>query len=226
MPSVSWDKKTLIVGCIQTLEGLKALSQIHPHCDLIELRIDLLLQNGVLLHTIEEALKNRQHPTIITLRSELEGGAYPWSVAEKNDTALNLLPHTEAIDLEWQELRQYLPTYEKALLNGLKIILSYHSLQQGLTEEELTKLVSTFSKHHQVIYKVASRTETIEDVKVLEDCITERPDLALMGTGPQAEVSRQKMISAGSKLAYGYIDQPTAPNQPRVEKIYQMREQL
>jgi 3-dehydroquinate dehydratase type I len=226
MPSVSWDKKTLIVGCIQTLDGLKTLSQTHPHCDLIELRVDLLLQNGVLLHTIQTALESRQHPVIITLRSELEGGAYPWKLNEKTETALSLLPYSEAIDLEWQELRQHLSIYELALSKGMKIVLSYHSLQESLSPEELSKIVSTFSKHHQVIYKIASRTETIEDVKVLEDCITERPDLALMGTGPQAEVSRQKMISAGSKLAYGYIDQPTAPNQPTVEKIYQMRELL
>jgi 3-dehydroquinate dehydratase I len=208
------------------MEGLKALEKPHLHCDLIELRIDLLLQNGVLLHTIDSYLQNRQHPVLATLRSELEGGAYPWKVEEKMETALNLLPYIEALDLEWQELRQYQSLYEEALKRGIKLILSYHSLQQTLSSEDLEKLTSTFSKHHQVIYKVASRTETIEDVKVLEDSITERLDLALMGTGPQAEFSRQQMIKAGSKLAYGYIDQPTAPNQPSVERVYQMREEL
>jgi 3-dehydroquinate dehydratase-1 len=46
--------------------------------------------------------------------------------------------------------------------------------------------------------------------------------LAVMGLGPYASQSRSVLTALGSRLIYGYLDQPAAPGQPSAAEVRKM----
>ena len=76
--SIPWKHSPLIVGTISTNAGLSHLIEAPQGIDLVEVRLDLLLSNGVAPKLIQQALAQRSVPALLTLRTRDEGGAFNW----------------------------------------------------------------------------------------------------------------------------------------------------
>lgn len=188
---------------------------------LIEVRVDALLQQGVSSEQLEEALKARRQPVLLTLRIREEGGQYDWRARERRNLFLRLLPHAEAIDLELAAAGRLRSVLTEGRHLKKKIILSAHSIRRSATDRVIQRWCKAFFLHRVQIYKVASRIKTKNDLHRLIRLLTDHPDRrwAVMGVGPQAAASRRLLCELGSRLVYGYLDVAAAPGQPALRDI-------
>lgn len=218
---ISWNKPCLRVGCVSTRAGLACLSKPNVDCDVIELRLDILRQDDVPLAVIEKALENRKHPALATLRTTDEGGKYPWKSRERAVLFQQLLGKVDAIDLELANARLLRRILRLARQKKCPIILSAHSLRRKLTLRKIERLLREFRGYRAQVYKIASLARTRKDLGLLAQTLITNPTvpLALMAVGQSAALSRIVLPALGSKLVYGYLDEPLFKEQPSIAQV-------
>ncbi len=211
----------LLIGCLKTEAGLDQLQAANVPADLIEVRVDELLQANVKLSAIEQALRKRRHPVLLTARAANEGGAYNWQKGERTKVLFQLMDHADALDLELEHLPQLKRVHEAAITEELSLILSVHSIQHPASNEQLRTWMHEFQQHEAFVYKIAMRLNQQSDLHQLVDALLRNPHRrwALMGLGPDAPKSRLVLTGLGSVLVYGYLDKPTAPGQPSTRQL-------
>lgn len=218
------DLQPVVLGSIITPAGLRLLARKSSPADAIEVRVDALLARGVSTDQIEAALKGRRHPVLLTLRIPAEGGHRPWKLAERRDLYLRLLPFVDAIDLELATAAK-LPTVI-ALAQRLKktVVLSAHAIRKPAAPAQIARWVGEFDPQPRTILKIAAQIRSWRDLQQLAALLINQPDwpIAAMGLGPYGAQSRAVLIALGSRLAYGYLDQPAAPGQPSAAEVRKM----
>lgn len=221
MKVIPWKQPCLRVGCISTIEGLKFLREKADKFDLTEVRLDMLKKNGVKFKRIMRALEKRKNPALLTLRTRWEGGSYSWKSRERILLFEQLIPFVDAIDIELSNVSFLQSVLDKAHEYRCDIVMSTHSIQRKLTTRKIQRLVKEFQTNQARIYKIASLGRTSKDLSILVRALLDYPTLplALMAIGPMANLSRLVLPSMGSRLVYGYLDAPTAKNQPSIRKI-------
>lgn len=214
----------LVVGTATTPKGLKLLSRAGVPADVVEARIDALLAAGVTLEEIEAALKKRQVPVLLTLRIPAEGGHMPWKIKARRETFFRLLPLAEAIDVELATAEALKPVIDEARRLGKTIVFSAHAIKQPASALQVAKWVGKFDHRPATILKIAARIKSWRDLQQLAALLVNHPDwpLAVMGLGPYAGQSRSVLTALGSRLAYGYLDEPAAPGQPSALEVRAM----
>lgn len=219
-------KPCITIGTISTRRGLNKLSQKAAEADLLEVRVDSLRAQGMSIIDIKEKLQKRKHPILLTLRTTVEGGEYSWKSTERLLAFEELLPVSDAVDLEIRNMRYVKPILQQARDANKMVILSTHSLDRKLTMGKAERLVREFRSYRVDVYKLAGLARTTEDLKVLVQLLMKFPQLrlGLMATGPLAKVSRPVLAALGSKLVYGYLDEPAAPGQPSIKEVRSMLE--
>jgi 3-dehydroquinate dehydratase-1 len=214
----------LVVGSVITRPGLRLLARAAAAADVVEVRVDALLAARVPLPEIEAALEKRRHPVLLTLRIPAEGGKQKWTVAHRRETFLRLLPHVEAIDLELATAAAMKPVAEAARRGGKTLVLSAHAIDKPATAAQFAKWTARFQPGENTILKIATRIGSWRDLQHLAGVLVNHPDwsVAVMGLGPHAAQSRSVLAALGSRLVYGYLDQPAAPGQPSAAAVREM----
>ncbi len=200
---------------------MKQLAQPIAEADILELRVDHLRAQEIEPDAIIKALKARRNPVLLTLRTTVEGGAYPWKSTERILLFEKLIPYADAIDLELVNMKFVKPLLFQAREGNRGVILSSHSLERKITFGKAVRIIEEFRKYRVQAYKLAALVRTQEDLKVLAQVLMEYPRLriGLMGTGPLADVSRLVLPPLGAKLVYGYLDEPASKGQPSLEQV-------
>ncbi|MEM6820944.1 MAG: type I 3-dehydroquinate dehydratase [Verrucomicrobiota bacterium] len=209
------------MGTISTRRGLRYLTQKDVPADLLEVRVDCLRKDGMPVDEIESILDNRAHPTLLTLRTTVEGGSYSWKSTERILVFEQLLPKADAVDLEIRNMRFVKPILQMARDTNKAVILSAHSLERKLTYGKAERIIKSLRAYRVQAYKVAGLARTQDDLKVLVSLLMNYPQLrlALMATGPMAQISRTVLPALGSKMVYGYLDEPVAQDQPPIKEL-------
>lgn len=220
-PQVVWKKNLLRVGCITTVPGLNFLAHRDAGADLVEVRVDALHQSGLSLSQLLPKLKSRQVPVLLTLRTRSEGGVHPWKSSERVRLFHELLPFVDAVDLELANLSYLESVYREARRLNVGVILSAHSIQRKITYAKALRWLEAFVQHPARIYKIAAVARTRNDLAVLARLVIDHPHLrlAVMALGEQAPSSRIALPALGSRLVYGWLDQPAAANQPSLREL-------
>lgn len=215
-----------LVGTVTTPVGLRKLCAKTSPADLIEVRADVLLSGGMTVGQLSEAMAKRKHPVLLTLRLGAEGGAGTWAKGEREATFLLLMQHAEWIDLELASFRKMQSVAMAARRGKKKIVLSAHAINKPATAARFARWERDFAAHARevAICKIAARIEKRADLHRLAGLMIREPRLpwALMGLGPDAAQSRAVLAGLGSRLAYGYLDEPAAPGQPSAAKLRKM----
>ena len=224
----------LLVGTIVTGRGLERITRASTRAgghDLAEVRADALLKAGVPLDRIEKALRRRVLPVLLTCRIPQEGGLYPWSPGEQSAVLQQLLPWTDAIDIELASLKELRPIVEAARLAKKKLVLSAHSIDKPVPPATLRKWVAALREAQPDVAKIAARIGSRADLQALARILLDRPPgphahWAVMGLGPHGALSRHIFSALGSALLYGYLDEPAAPGQPSAFALDRFRTEL
>ncbi|MFZ5805741.1 MAG: type I 3-dehydroquinate dehydratase [Verrucomicrobiota bacterium] len=221
MKKILWKQPCLRVGCISTVEGLKFLREKADKFDMVEVRLDMLKKNGVKFKRVMRAMETRRNPALLTLRTRWEGGSYSWKSRERILLFEQLMPFADIIDVELSNVPLLKSVLDRAVEFRCHVILSAHSIQRKLTSRKIHRLIKEFQTHEAKIYKIAGLGRTPRDLAILAKTLLEYPQLplAVMAIGPMANFSRLVLSALGSRLVYGYLDAPTAKNQPSIRKI-------
>jgi 3-dehydroquinate dehydratase I len=218
---IPWRKPCLRIGTITTLAGLKKILKPIPQADLVEIRYDALRILGVDTEELLSHLQKRKNPVLLTLRTTREGGNYPWKSRERVLIFEELLDEVDAIDLELQNIPLVRDILTAARKKKRGIIISSHSLTRKLTYGKGERFLKQFRHHRAHVYKLASLARNRKDLGVLVRLLLDHPQLRLgmMAVGPMSSVSRQILPTLGSRLVYGYLDEPAAKGQPSLTEV-------
>jgi 3-dehydroquinate dehydratase I len=214
----------IVLGTVTTLAGLRCLARKSIPADAIEVRVDALLAEKVPVEKIEAALRKKKHPILLTLRIPPEGGQIAWKVKERRELFLRLLPEVEAIDVELATARAMEAVIAEARRTGKTIVLSAHAIEKPATPAQIASWVGQFAPLPATILKIAARIKSWRDLQQLAALLVNHPEwpIAVMGLGPYAAQSRSALTALGSRLVYGYLDQPAAPGQPSAAAVRKM----
>jgi 3-dehydroquinate dehydratase-1 len=212
-----------LVGSITTSAGLGFLAA-SSSADAVEVRCDALMGQ---VDALEEALKHRQKPVLLTLRALDEGGYYSWSYGEREALFQRLMPYADAIDLELASPLEMEPVLELAQSLQKPIVLSAHSINHPASAGQVE---GWLRRYHEIssaadvscihILKLAGRINDQKDVRRLARVLVEHDfPVAVMGLGPLAAPSRVLFTQLGSRLVYGYLDQAAAQGQPSIDEL-------
>lgn len=218
---IPWRKPCIVVGCISTRNGLSYISRGSDDANIFEIRYDSLRKEGVDDDKIIEFLKKRKKPVLLTCRTKDEGGNYSWRSSERILCFQRLLPYVDAIDLELKNLKFMEPVLKEARGMDRQVFLSCHSLKRKVTYGRLKRWIEEFRHYRVSIYKISSLCRSKADLSVLVRVLLDYPELrlGLMAVGPMAAASRVVLPTLGSRLVYGYLDEPAAPGQPSAKDV-------
>jgi 3-dehydroquinate dehydratase-1 len=214
----------IVLGTVITAAGLNRLARRSGPAHAAEVRVDALLAAKVPVEKIEAALKKRKLPVLLTLRTPSEGGHLAWKIKFRREIFLRLLPLAEAIDVELATAKAMQPVIAAARAADKTVILSAHAIARPASLAQLTKWVRQFKPEPDTILKIAAQIKSWRDLQRLAALLIDHADwpIAAMGLGPHAPQSRSVLTALGSRLVYGYFDQPAAPGQPSVAEVRKM----
>ena len=220
--SVPWKNTPLVVGTISTAPGLSHLMKAPEGIDLVEVRLDLLLSKGVHPDKIQEAMANRSVPTLLTLRTRDEGGAFNWRSRQRVLFFLKFIPFADVVDLELTNIPRLSRVLRMVRRTKRDLIISSHSLKRKLTTLRLRRLLSQFRKTRARLYKIVGLARRKRDLLTLAEPLLNQSHmrLAIMASGPLATASRLSLPALGSRLLYVHLDEPAAPGQPGHNTVF------
>ena len=193
------------------------------HADIVELRIDYIpeLQNAEAC--IEESLKRKTKPVIITNRPEREGGKFNGSEQDR----LHLLQKAidlgaDYVDVEYDSIKQI------TRRNSSKIIISHHNFKE--TPHNLSKIYDDICQQKPDIVKIVTyANDIIDNIRIFELLKSAQIPTISFCMGEFGYISRILTSKFGGFLTFASLEKgkESAPGQLTVDelsKIYHFKE--
>lgn len=204
----------LIVGCVGSEAQLRRCAQrLPPHCDLLEVRLDLTgLCQGEWM-ALCAAIRKRGMPVLLTIRDESEGGGWRGREAERLALYLAGLKSVSAVDVEIGAPALAL-LVEAARRRGVKVVGSFHDFGGTPDLARLARVEARGRRMGADVVKIAAMVKISSDLARLMAVPAQATGpICVLGMGPLGAVSRVALPCAGSCLAYGSLGKATAPGQ-------------
>ncbi len=153
------------------------------------------------------------------MRLAAEGGSWRRPDAERAVYYNTALEHLAAIDVELQS--ELVPKLsQRAKKTGKTLILSSHDFTKTPSSSALQDVILEASRHADIV-KIATMISGPRDVDRLRELLATDwgVGLCVLGMGPGSNPTRVEFPRLGSVLTYGYLDRPTAPEQPRAADL-------
>ncbi len=205
-----------IVGIISSLRTVPTfLANPKPGCDIVELRLDRIgVTQPEWINTAHDIEANGC-PVIATLRIQEEGGTWEGADEERRPHLLQALEQCACVDIElrsplFPELADCAVRHNKAL------IVSHHDYEKTPPTAELYDVMRRATVNDLCIVKIAVRVNDVSDIERLRDLLINPPvaaPLCIIGMGDLGTPTRIEFPKLGSCLAYGHLDESTAPGQ-------------
>ena len=185
------------------------------YADIVELRIDYIpeLQNAEIC--IEESLKSKTKPVIITNRPKREGGKFNGSEQDR----LRLLQKAielgaDYVDVEYDSIKQI------TRRNSSKIIISHHNFKE--TPHNLSKIYNDICQHNPDIVKIVTYANDITDnIRIFELLKSAKVPTISLCMGELGYISRILTSRFGGFLTFASLekDKESAPGQLTVNEL-------
>ncbi len=202
-----------VVASVTSLD--EAREAVALGADVLEVRVDLAAEEPQLL---AESINRLGKPLIVTIRPTWEGGAFEGSDGERALLFKRLLPVADYADVE---LRAKNVDEIVSLIkgSGALSIVSYHDFEKAPTERDMLDILA-LCRGKGDIGKLAVMPGGPRDVLALFGATLEAPKpVCTIAMGDIGMHSRIVAPVYGSLLTYGYVREPVAPGQVRVDKI-------
>ena len=201
---------------------LKAVRQVEPLVDRLEVRIDLIGDGW------QELAKQLNQPWIACNRSADEGGQWTGNEARRIEGLLEAMElGADMVDIELRT--DNLARIVKLVKKRTRCLLSFHDLEKTPPLDGLKKVVPGQLKAGADICKVVTTAQKIEDNWNVLQLISAFPEVKLVSfaMGPLGTLSRVLCPLVGGEFTYASIEtgQESAPGQLTVSdllKIYGM----
>lgn len=198
-----------------SLETLAKTPREARTVDWVEVRLDQIAREAW-PRTLAacDALMASDTPVLATIRWSREGGGYAEDDATRVALYRDVLPHVHAIDVELASAHAAM-LVRAAHEAGRRVVLSAHDFEKTPDSATLDAAIARGLSLDADIVKIAAMTRGPEDYAPLVSLLARAPSgrVALLGMGPYGVALRAFLPSAGSALAYAYLDVPAAPGQ-------------
>lgn len=212
-----------VVGVATRLDTVDAFLQREPPpCDVLEFRLDRILnEENTSWQQAAKDVEAKGIPVIATLRLAAEGGAWKepdklrWPVIQQACACCS------CVDVELQS-PLWRQTVEAAQSQNTVVLVSHHDFAHTPSRTDLEKIVEQVDAEAPVIIKVATQVNEASDIHRLRDFLAdyEGPHpLCLIGMGELGIKTRLEFPRVGSCLAYGHLDDSTAPGQLSCQEL-------
>lgn len=211
-----------IVGGVTDIETLSALPDLEPHtavCDLLEFRVDALLEE---LEPLNERLQQVEHPAIITVRDPIEGGIGALTEKRRGQLLEAYAPHAALVDIEVRNLTAFSSVADATQKQGAAVIGSFHDFEGTPSTETLHRAIEEGRQRGADLIKLAVTLRNADDLHTLlrayeQHC--EKVPMAIMGMGPLGMGSRVLFAQCGNLLTYTFLQKANAPGQWSAQRM-------
>ncbi len=189
--------------------------------DLWEARVDLWETDDLPRVRRQIGLLRATLPVIVTIRGRAEGGKASDSAANRVSRYKALLDLADAVDIEMAE-RAVVRSLKRACESQHKtLVLSYHDFERTPPLKSLQARIRCAEDMGADVVKLATMLQSNVDVIRLAEAQASHPrrNLATMGMGAVATLSRLLLASLGSVLVYGAFEKAVAPGQANVSEL-------
>jgi 3-dehydroquinate dehydratase-1 len=209
-------ERRCIVGVIATPAELDRALRIRNPPDFFELRLDSLGES-----VDEEKLSMLRAPLIITARDPHEGGANNLSIQKRRKLLGRFLPHAAFLDVELRSARALYSIIDRARKRNVRLLLSFHDFNSTPSLGSLRAMARKAKSRGADVFKVATRTDTPEQLTQLLAFAKADVDLPLsvMGIGKLGRKSRRELMRRGSILNYAHLGRASIAGQPSLEDM-------
>jgi 3-dehydroquinate dehydratase-1 len=204
-----------LVGVVTTPEAVAAFARTAPASrvvDVLEVRVDLFAEPAIASWaSAGAAVEATGTPVLVTIRLGAEGGR--WAGPD----AARLPLYREALAFaSWADVEAASPLARgvAALVRarGGTSVVSHHDFARTPPAAELERIVAACLAAGAEVPKVATKVDGEGDRAALLALAAAHAGRAcVIGMGPGA--LRLELPARGSRLAYGWVDAPTAPGQ-------------
>ena len=182
--------------------------------DVAELRVDLFAsveKNSVLA----EIRKFKKIPTILTIRSKKEGGAWKSSEARRLELFKAALPSVSKVDIELSSRVILKDVIRETKRLKKEVIVSYHNFDKTPSLPFLEKILKEAKSAGADVVKIAAMAHSPKDVRRLAEFTYShaRQGLITLSMGKEGAFSRILFPSLGSRLTFAHTGRSTAPGQ-------------
>jgi 3-dehydroquinate dehydratase-1 len=191
----------------------------------VELRVDLC-RDTTLEHLKEvlQRINSFGKKVILTVRDPSEGGGRSFSAEERLTLYGELSPYAHVLDTE---VSSGLLGVLKERLSEKTILGSFHDFQSTPSYRVLEDIYHRAKDQGADIVKVATRVESLEDLKNLARlCIYYPEDVVVVGMGRFATLSRVFFPFIGCLFTYASVGEPKAPGQVHVTHLAALMDEV
>ncbi len=173
---------------------------------------------------LNEVRKFQRFPSIATIRSEIEGGSWTLSEAERLKLFKLVIPEVSAVDIELSAKSIIKEVVQTAHKHKKLAVISYHNFDGTpslkILEDTMKKAISSGAD----IVKVATLAIKREDVQLLAEFTLRNrsKNLVSIAMGTEGSISRILFPSLGSLMTYASLGQSTAPGQLDYESTFDL----
>ncbi|AFC98887.1 3-dehydroquinate dehydratase, type I [Methanocella conradii HZ254] len=202
-----------VVASVASLDD--AREAVRLGADMIEVRVDLASEDPPVL---VEKIFRLGKPIIVTIRPAWEGGSFRGDDAERLELFRKLIPLADYVDVE---LRAGNVDEIVSLTEGsdAMAIVSYHDFERTPSNGEMLDIISRCLEKGDIA-KLAVMPGSLGDaLRLFEVTLASKRPVCTMAMGDIGAHSRIVAPLYGSVFSYGYVREPVAPGQMRVDRI-------
>jgi 3-dehydroquinate dehydratase-1 len=206
-----------LVGVVSSPEAVARFAKTELSTrviDLLEVRVDLF--DTPTLDACADACARVEAtgtPVLVTIRHAEEGGRWARPDADRLPLFLKALDVASWVDVEGESIigRDVVAT---AHARGRRAIVSHHDFKRTPSLDDLDRVVAEALAAGADIAKVATLVASDADRDVLFQLLARHAGrVCVIGMGDPSSRLRTELPARGSRLAYAYVDAPTAPGQ-------------
>ncbi|MDB4981396.1 MAG: 3-dehydroquinate dehydratase [Myxococcales bacterium] len=212
-----------LVAVVSAVDAVARVAPTAPATrayDLLEVRVDLF--DDPTFEACAEACARVEAtgtPVLVTIRLAAQGGRWARPDEERLPLYRAAVRVASWLDVEGQSLiaRDVVAAAHEA---GRRVNVSHHDFARTPLYAELENIVASAFADGADIAKLATLVATDADRDALHAVLTRHPQrTCVIGMGARSSELRVDLPGRGSRLAYAYLDAPTAPGQLSVDEM-------
>ncbi|MDM7934361.1 MAG: type I 3-dehydroquinate dehydratase [Methanothrix sp.] len=206
------DETMILTPQVVAVLGSGALQDLPAaeYADMIELRLDLVEEEP--LETLRALRRATTRPIIATCRPTYEGGRFEGEEVERLELLAEASEYASLVDIELRA--------QGRLRVSRPLIVSYHDFSGTPSREKMEGIIRDMMDAGAAIAKLAVTPSSLKDnLLILEMLLGAEAPLCMIAMGPLGRHMRAIAPLYGSLLTYGYVSQPAAPGQMRVDEL-------
>jgi len=202
---------------LEDLLFLAAEPDPSAHCDLLEWRLDGLLNDGAEATQLLELAGQIKLPVLLTPRARREGGVREWSVRDRAAAVDQVRQPGMWIDIEAADAREEEMAEHVArwIAGAHPLVFSAHDFIGIPDSNRLSEIENTAAAAGASVFKIAATPADLSALLGMAQWFAGNHPLpvAAMAMGRFGMASRLLFAQAGSVLNYGYLRSATVPGQ-------------